>query len=138
MYYQILFFGIVGVVGLCVDMFFLYILKGFLGPYWARLVSFFIAVFVTWIFNRNITFNGRSSSFSLLEEFVAYLGLMIFGGLVNYIAYVVVLFNLENVGYGMYIGVVVGSVSGMFINFFTSKHMLFKKIRQARSNALMN
>ncbi|WP_280174532.1 hypothetical protein [Pantoea rodasii] len=43
-------------LGFLIDAGALYLAKPFVGIYFGRLISFFLAVMVTWLFNRNVTF----------------------------------------------------------------------------------
>lgn len=52
---EFFYFGISGVLGFLVDTAMLYFLKGYLGPFIARIFSFFSSVVVTWLFNIAIT-----------------------------------------------------------------------------------
>lgn len=109
--------------------FFLYLLNGVFGPYLARFCSFLAAVFVTWIINRNLTFKDRYSNLSFIREFLAFFSLMLIGGTVNFCSYVLLVFYSEYVQSNLYIGVVIGSLAGMLINFLTSRFFLFKNIK---------
>jgi putative flippase GtrA len=64
-------------------------------------------------------------------EWLAYLGLMVIGGLVNYGTYAAAVALSEQVHRYPVIGVALGSIAGMAINFWTSKTMVFE--RKARS-----
>jgi putative flippase GtrA len=115
-----------GSIGFLVDIFLLYQFVDFLGVYIARILSFSGAVFSTWIINRNYAFHEHSNEQSLLHEFMIYYSCMIFGGAVNYIFYIIIVsqFNFSN--YTLLIAVAIGSVSGIAVNFWTSKYVVFK------------
>jgi len=121
-------FGVAGILGFLVDAGVLYLLKDYLGLYVARVFSFASAVFVTWLFNRSITFSGRHSAYNLRQEFVAYFGLMLLGGCVNYGVYFWLVYSSEFVVSYPVVGVAVGSIAGMLVNLLTSKYFLFKHI----------
>jgi len=124
---QFFYFGVVGIVGLFVDVFILYLLNPIFGPYISRVCSFIAAVFVTWLLNRTFTFKDRYSNFSILKEFFAYLSLMIVGGVANYACFVFLILYSKYVRDNMFIGVAAGSVVGMILNFTTSRFFLYKK-----------
>lgn len=119
-------FGLAGGVGFLVDAGVLYLLKGALGLYAARAVSFLAAVFTTWIVNRNLAFQVRKSGAPLRKEFSAYLMLMTSGGLVNYALYASLVTGSVLVAQHPVIGVAVGSLGGVFVNFVTARFLLFK------------
>src|SRR5215470_6405001 len=91
---QMLRFGIVGGIGFLVDAGLLHLmLKLGLGYYGGRLISFLAAATATWILNRSFTFRRETPSaihsdpLHPMGEWLAYLGLMVIGGVVNYGTY---------------------------------------------------
>ena len=92
---ELVLFGLVGVIGFIVDSGVLYLLKASLGLYYGRLFSFICAVLTTWILNRHLTFSERSSGLSLFQEFSRYLGLMLGGGVMNYVSYALLVYYVE-------------------------------------------
>jgi putative flippase GtrA len=130
---QMLRFGMVGGIGFLVDAGVLTALLTIgLGPYSGRVVSFLAAATVTFILNRSFTFRRENPSADHpAGEWLAYLGLMVIGGLVNYGTYAAAVALFEPVHRYPVIGVALGSIAGMAINFWTSKTMVFE--RKARS-----
>lgn len=135
---QVLRFGIVGAIGFLIDAGVLYgMLALGLGPYGGRVVSFLAAATATWVLNRSFTFrrdsrrDGHYADAHPAHEWLAYLGLMAIGGLVNYGTYAAAVAFLEPVARQPVIGVALGSLAGMAINFWTSKTLVFE--RKARS-----
>ena len=126
---QILRFGIVGGIGFLVDAGLLHVmLKLGLGYYGGRLVSFLAAATATWILNRSFTFRRESSSASHpAGEWLVYLGLMVIGGVVNYGTYAAAIELSEPVRRYPVLGVALGSIAGMAINFWTSKTLVFER-----------
>jgi len=126
---QVLRFGIVGGVGFLVDAGMLYLLLTWgLDPYSGRVVSFVAAATTTWILNRSFTFRRDSpSEHHPAGEWLAYLGLMVIGGLVNYGTYAAAITFSEPVRQHPVIGVALGSIAGMAINFWTSKRLVFER-----------
>lgn len=123
---QLFWFGISGVTGFIVDSGVLYILKGSLGPYVARIISFLSAAFATWLFNRAITFRSRKSGHSTAREFGIYLSLMLIGGSVNYGVYALLIARYALIAQYPVIGVAAGSLAGMTINLLTSRFILYR------------
>lgn len=81
-----LLFCISGDFGFLCDTGIFYFFSIFVNSYLGRLCSFLITVFLMWLINRNITFKTKKNS-SYLIEFIAYLKLMIFGGMTNLITF---------------------------------------------------
>ena len=126
---QFLRFGIVGGIGFLVDAGLLWLLlKAGFGYYGGRLVSFLAAATTTWILNRSFTFRRESSSASHpAGEWLAYLGLMVIGGVVNYGTYAAAIELSDLVRRFPTLGVALGSIAGMLINFWTAKTMIFER-----------
>jgi putative flippase GtrA len=120
-------FGIVGGIGFLVDAGVLTVMLTWgLGPYSGRVISFLAAATTTWILNRSFTFR-RETEAHPAGEWLAYLGLMVIGGLVNYGTYAAAVALFEPVQRHPVIGVALGSIAGMAINFWTSKTMVFER-----------
>jgi putative flippase GtrA len=126
---QFLRFGIVGVIGFLVDAGLLHVMLGLgLGPYGGRVISFLAAATATWILNRSFTFRGESpASTHPTGEWLAYLGLMAIGGAVNYGTYAAAIALSEPVRRHPEIGVALGSIAGMAINFWSAKTLVFER-----------
>jgi len=124
---QFIKFGIVGVLGFIVDAGVLALCMNFLGmgPYSGRVVSFIVAVSVTWICNRHFTFKDSpraSAHIQLIKFSVVCLG----GFTFNYGTYAALIANIPLVATWPTLGVAAGSLAGMFFNFFASKKVVFK------------
>jgi putative flippase GtrA len=123
---QVIRFVIAGVVGFVVDAGILYLaLAVGLGYFAGRAVSFLCAVWATWQINRRYTFtSGRSES--VWVEWWRYLAAMSVGGVVNYGAYSATILTLKGLPFLPIIGVAVGSLAGMVVNFASAKLWVFK------------
>lgn len=124
---EFLIFGIVGTLGFLVDAGVLYLLKGSLGLYWARVPSFFCAATATWLLNRQFTFRSRVSGVSIFQEYAKYFGLMLGGGAVNYLVYAIAVSLLPAASYRPLASVALGSIAGMFINYFFARYFVFRR-----------
>lgn len=124
---NVVMFGVVGVVGFVFDAGVLYALKGEIGIYPAKLVSFVVAVIVTWLLNRWLTFKDRPSGMNLRQEFTQYFMLMIAGGVVNYLAFWLSTRYSPTIMAFPIIGVAIGSLCGMVFNYTSAKLLVFKK-----------
>jgi putative flippase GtrA len=126
---QFLRFGIVGGIGFLVDAGLLRLLLTWgLGYYGGRLISFLAAATTTWILNRSFTFRREAADAGHpAGEWAAYLGLMAIGGVVNYGTYAAAIEVSDLVRLHPELGVALGSIAGMAINFWTAKTMIFER-----------
>jgi putative flippase GtrA len=127
---QFLRFGLVGVAGFLVDA---GLLRGLvelgLGVYTGRIFSFLAAATATWVLNRSFTFrrDARSAFAHPAAEWMSYLGLMLLGGLVNYGVYSLAVAGSPTVHRYPEIGVALGALAGMLINFWSAKRVIFER-----------
>jgi putative flippase GtrA len=119
-------FACIGSIGLLVDIMVLYALNSTFGPFFARGFSFFVAAIATWILNRKFTFRRRGSKFSKPKEMLIYVGLMLVGGVANYLCYMWLIISYNYVEKNLFIGVAAGSLAGMLLNFSTSRCFLYR------------
>ena len=119
-------FAVAGAIGFVVDAGVLYLASA-LGAGWyvGRAISFLCAVLVTWQFNRRYTFPGAAPRPSWAEWW-KYLAAMALGGAVNLGAYAATLALAPASVWTPLLGVAIGSVAGMLVNFTTSKAWVFK------------
>jgi putative flippase GtrA len=124
---ELILFGAIGTVGLLVDIAVLYALKPVLGLIVARVFSFLTAVITTWYLNKTITFQAKKSTLPIHQELVAYVGLMLLGGGANYATYTWLVIAYEYLHRNPFLAVAAGSLAGMFLNYSTSKFVIFRK-----------
>lgn len=122
---RLLFFTMIGVVGFVVDTFFLYLLRGEVGLYFGRLISFSIAAYVTWVLNRRITFGDCNPELDKKKELVIYLTLMACGGSVSYAIYAGLITYSPFAFQYPILAIGVGGLGGLLVNFLTA-NLLFK------------
>ncbi len=117
----------VGVAGFIVDASTLYmgIALG-LGLYFSRVVSYTTAVTATWLLNRQITFRDSSSP-ALMAEWARFAVSQLGGATVNVGAYYVLVRTSALVAAYPVIGVAVGSLSGLFINYVVARLFVFRR-----------
>lgn len=124
---KFLLFAIAGGAGFVVDTAVLYLLKGTLGPYAARVVSFLFGVLTTWIINRSLAFKAqRGDHLPVWREFLHYLGAMILGGVVNYAIYAVLVATIPLFAQYLVLAVAAGVAGGMIVNFLLADRLVFK------------
>ncbi len=121
-------FGIAGVLGFVVDAGVLYLLAPWLGWYGARVLSFWAAATATWLFNRRYTFaDGAARGGSALwREYGTYLVAMLGGAAVNYAAYALTLHFMPPAAWVPLLGVAIGSIAGMGVNFVSARWFIFR------------
>ncbi|MCF6303273.1 MAG: GtrA family protein [Devosiaceae bacterium] len=119
-------FAMVGAGGFVVDAGVLLAVNDMLGPYWGRLLSFALAVVFTWILNRHFTFGHTSKPQKIHREFGQYFMAMIVGGSANYITYAGLVYFVTLVAQWPVIGVGIGSIIGLAINYSLAKSWIFK------------
>ncbi|MDA7418371.1 GtrA family protein [Xenophilus arseniciresistens] len=124
-------FGVAGVLGFVVDAGVLYLLAPWLGWYGARVLSFWAAATATWLFNRRYTFadGAARGGAALWREYGGYLLAMLGGAAVNYGCYALALQLLPPAGWVPLLGVAVGSLAGMGINFLSARWLIFRRQR---------
>lgn len=127
---ELLRFGLVGIAGLLVDVGALYLLGPLMDWYLARVLSFLLAAAATWALNRSFTFAAAAPSTAgmrgLAREYLHYLAAVSGGAVVNYAVYVATLSAWDSrLAPGL--GVALGSLAGMVLNFTAAKHWVFRR-----------
>lgn len=124
---QFLLFCIAGTLGFLVDAGVVSLLVNGFGwnPYLGRLVSFLCAVAATFVFNRRLTF-ATARRQSLWRQWSQYLFAMTGGFIVNYGAYALLVYRFALVREWPVIGVAVGSVLGLAVNFLGARYWVFR------------
>jgi putative flippase GtrA len=119
-------FACVGVVGFVVDASAVALLVRLLGvgPYQARLGSYFCAVTVTWWLNRQFTFASKGAPF---PEFLKFVATNAFGATINLLVYAVLIYWRGTDGWMPVIAVGAGSIAGLFTNFALSSRLVFHR-----------
>lgn len=116
----------VGTVGFVIDagILQLLVLGTGMNPYIARIISFLVAASSTWFMNRHYTFNVKHHP--TRSEWARYIALMLLGAAVNYGAFAICITAWELARARPWLGVAVGSVAGLAINFLTSQFLVFR------------
>ncbi|MCI1709646.1 MAG: GtrA family protein [Chiayiivirga sp.] len=124
---QFALFCVAGVFGFVVDAGLVQALVTLGGqdPYLSRVASFLCAMTTTWLFNRRYTFvAGREAG--LVTEWTRYALAMLGGFAVNYGVYAAMVHTLPVVQVWPVLGVAAGSVAGLFVNYLSSRHWVFR------------
>lgn len=98
-----------------------------LDPWTARGLAFPVAVTFTWLFNRRYTFRTPTRTQGLWREYLTYVGTQVFGLSVNLGSYALLVWLSDTVHAWPVIGVAVGSVAGLLVNFLGAKHLAFRR-----------
>ena len=124
---QLVRFCVVGAAAFVVDASVVEALTKLAGwnPYLARVVSYLCAATSAWWLNRRYTFGAGQDA--IHREWAKYLAVNISGGLVNYIVYAAMVASLDGVRAWPWIGVAVGSVAGLIVNFAANKWYVFRR-----------
>ncbi len=120
---QILRFGIVGLVGFVVNAGLVEWLNNTIGPIWAQVLAFPVAVTVTWLLNRRYTF-GTSCHIWYLE-WLRYIFANALGWSANNGVYFLLIFKFPVAYQYPSLAVAAGSLAGMGFNFVLSKWIVF-------------
>jgi putative flippase GtrA len=126
-------FLIVGTIGFIVDAGLLVLLMAAagLGHYAARVVSFMVAVCVTWWLNRTFTFrapkpSGPARNAPVMRELAAYVLFQSAGIAINFGVYSI-LIERSAIFYDLpALAVAVGSLAAMVFNFATARWIVFR------------
>lgn len=119
-------FGIIGTMGLFVDMAILYtLIWGLAGSLIiSKIFAFIGSATFTWWMNRNYTF--VESGKPLFYEWLNFLGTNAIGGIVNFIVYsLIVTWFFYNNSWLPAVATTFGSLCGMIFNYLTSRYWVF-------------
>ena len=123
---QFLKFGIVGGIGFIVDFSILWLLARYylVDIYLARIISFCIAVFTTWLLNRNLTF-VVSNTLTKQKEYSYYFIIQTIGAILNYTIFILLIQNISICKEFLILPLAIASVIVMFFNFLALKKFLY-------------
>jgi putative flippase GtrA len=122
---QFLRFCVVGALGFVTDFSVLYLAVTWLGmgTLSGRVLSFLVAATVTWKANRHFTFAKQEQG--SVREWLQYLLLTGFGGLINVGVYQAWLTLTDHGTLNLFLAVVAGSAVALFFNYAISKRAVF-------------
>lgn len=120
-------FAVVGGVGFCVEFLILSVLYRGMGwsPIRARLVSFSLAVTVTWVLNRCYTFPSASRSRSRGLEYSSYLAVQGVGAAINFAIYSAILLSTGPAVVPPEAALVVAAAAALLWNYLASRRYVF-------------
>jgi putative flippase GtrA len=130
-------FIIVGSIGFLVDAGVLWLAIHWAGQglYSGRAISFLTAATATWYLNRVITYRDREAVGRLSRQWVSYLAVSCLGAMVNYATYCGAVIAMPYAARHPTLGVAVGSIAGLLVNFTLYTTIVFRSssIATARS-----
>jgi putative flippase GtrA len=122
-------FVAVGAIGFCVDAGVLTAMVSTqtTGPYAGRLVSFPVAVFVTWLLNRSFVFESRAAmARTRATEYGRYFTVQVVGAAANLLVYGLALLIVPVLAEWPVVPLAAGAAVGLLINFTGSKRWAFR------------
>ncbi len=124
--YEIIKFGISGVAGFIVDASLVAILTQAFeqDPIVAQIISFTVAVTVTWFINRHWTFAEHASD-KWIHEWTRYVAANSIGAAVNNGVYAILVLTVTSFSETPVLAVAAGSIAGMVFNYTSSKFIAF-------------
>jgi len=120
---QFMRFGLIGIGGFVVDTLVLYTVKGALGLYLGRVVSYFAAATFTWALNRRFTFVTLRPA-PRFKQWLEFLAANAVGAVVNYAVYSALVAWTSAADMPV-LAVAAGSIAGLTFNFTINKAWVF-------------
>jgi len=120
-------FIVIGATGFLVDLAILELLTraGGLAPVPARVISFAIALSVTWALSRFWGFRAHRSA-RALPEAARYVGVQLTGGLANFLTYAAALLVVPALERHLFLPLALGSAVGLVINYAGARLLVFR------------
>ncbi len=125
-YKQFLKFGLIGVIGFAVEALIITLLGNWMlwDAMTSRCFSFPSAVLVTWALNRQYNFNSRNN---VRTEGARYFLTQLLGAWFNVGTFVAFMHTFPQFNKQPIIGLAVGAIAGLIVNFCLSKFFVFKQ-----------
>jgi putative flippase GtrA len=120
-------FGLVGTVGFLADGGLLQALVSLAdwGVIQARILSFPVAVFSTWLLNRHFTFDQANDG-AAGRSFARYVAVSLGGASVNFVIYTVLVLSVSPMAALPIMPLAIASIVALAFNYFGSKHFVFR------------
>jgi putative flippase GtrA len=109
-----------------------------LNPIGARLISFSVAVVVTWLVNRAWTFKAHTASGlrALIREFAGYVAVQSVGFAANFSVYTLMVIGIPALNGRLLPPSIVGTLAGLLVNYLGAKHLVFRRRTPASENSI--
>jgi len=100
-----------------------------LNPIGARLISFSVAVVVTWLVNRAWTFKAHPTRglSGLVREFASYVAVQSVGFAANFSVYTAMVIGIPALEGRLLPPSIVGTLVGLLVNYLGAKHLVFRR-----------
>lgn len=132
--HEVMRFGLVGTAGFMIDGGVLaFLMAQGANHYYARLVSFPVAVLTTWWLNRHWTFSDSDRS-RPGRQFNRYFTLQVIAALANFLVYLAILEFVTPDWRNALLALAVGASLGLAINFMGSRRLIFRKLPRTAGN----
>ncbi len=125
---RVFLFIIAGGIGFIIDsgvFIYLYYIES-IGISSSRILSFFTAVFFTWLLNRRYTFNTEKNKTrkEKTKEYLLYFKAQSIGAVINFAIFFTLVYSLNTFKQMPILALATGSITAMFYNYFMSKRIL--------------
>ena len=123
-------FALVGGTGFVVESIIMTVLIGLAAwqPWHARVPSFALALLVTWLLNRTLTFAGRGPERRSVEAFF-YVVIQVIGGGLNLLVFAICLHYWPQLGKVPVVPLAIGAAGSFGFNFAASNGLLYARRR---------
>lgn len=133
LFFELFRFGIVGVIGLLINIFVVYAARPVLNLQLCGVLGFLVAATGTWVLHRNFTFKPISTKPApIYRQWLAFLTVNAAGGGIYILVFYVLTKESPLCLKYPFIAVCAGGILGMGINFTLSKTMVFSNTRYRR------
>lgn len=118
-------FGLIGVAGFVWDNAVVYATVGFVGPYAAGIISFFVVGSINWLANRYWTYRHLTHA-AMHRQLVMFLVANAVGFVLNRGTYMALIATQPVFRAHLFLALGAGACAGMFVNFFLSRRLVFR------------
>ena len=127
-------FSIVGGLGFAIDAGFTLMLCAYFAPELARLPAFLLASFVTYICNRNWSFQSQDTNF--LQSYTTYFLSSLFGAFLNYVVFLTFVVLVGRSNSEVMVAIALGAAIAMCFNYYISANYIFQNVSgQSKTNS---
>ncbi|AAO91344.1 GtrA family protein [Coxiella burnetii] len=123
--YSLIRFLTIGVIGLLIDITFLYLFRHEMGLIPAKILSYVIAVTITWFLNRCFTFRSQDSR--RVQEWMRYAFIYAITGCIHVLMFTALVYRYPVLHTHPIFALIITAVVIAFINFGFTKYFAFKK-----------
>jgi putative flippase GtrA len=122
---QFLQFAVIGAFGFLWDNAVVYATAPLIGPYYAATLSFFIVGCINWVANRSWTYRHLNHA-AMHRQLTMFLIANAVGFVLNRGTYAALIATQPLFRHHLFLALAAGTGTGMFVNFFLSRRMVFR------------